>query len=298
MKYQQIIALNSNLPLRWTNEKLEKGLPLKTSRAVLEEFMSSNTDSVGEDILTPIEQMMLQWNNTLSDYSFFQIPSEIVEDNKGHYKTMREYNEDQEMGIYLHDEWFAQEGISHLTLAVTLYHGRRQNMGTANEWVKLVNVDIVINGRHSFTRDKEAHFLAFDFDSVILHELGHFVGLFHENSKSDSVMRPSLPPNIRRREISSLDGENLRKIYPDPIHASEEALKDDRDFRTSFSETKEREEEEQEEQYEQKGQEGREKEQKSEQSEESDIYGVIELRSDGTCLHYENNKLIFKHYKN
>lgn len=54
-----------------------------------------------------------------------------------------------------------------------------------------------------------------DFESVLVHELGHFLGLGHAKADEDiySVMLPTLRKGAARRELSLSDIEKIRSLY-------------------------------------------------------------------------------------
>ena len=72
--------------------------------------------------------------------------------------------------------------------------------------------DIRINAKdHAFYVGHESDFTGVDFKSLIIHELGHALGLAH--TAATSVMNTSLSSGVDRRKITDLDQQSLRCEY-------------------------------------------------------------------------------------
>jgi hypothetical protein len=117
--------------------------------------------------------------------------------------------QDSEFGIYKVFNWPSE--LPDGALAVTQLFGTRRNIGSSTEYIEINHADILVNYDSDFE-----YFTTYGYDlqSVVLHEMGHFVGLFHENSApEESVMYPSIsrwPPN---RLPKQNDINNLKKLY-------------------------------------------------------------------------------------
>jgi hypothetical protein len=243
------ISLNTNNSSKWSNNSLQNGLELKMASNFL--FLFSEKDYING--LSPIDEMAANWNNSISEVILFKVPSETTSNKR--YPNLVDYR-DNEMGVYLIDDWFNE--LSPAALAITQFFGITKNKGTNEEYLELIHADILINTeQHYFSNDPYDE-TSYDIQSVILHEMGHFIGLQH-NIKDPSVMAPHLRINQSERSIYPADANKVLDRYQSmPVKTMETptilgAIK---------SKTK------------------------------IEIQrGIIELRSNGKCYHYLNNEL-------
>ena len=215
------------------------------------------TQEVNPSGLNLAEKMAKKWNDAHPSLDFYSLPFTIG--------TNREYSNlddflDDEIGIYFSKGWYRE--LSHNSLAVTQFFGKRKNVGTPFEFFELVHGDILVNFRdfEYFTDDKEK---IFDLLTVLLHEMGHLLGLPHVNNPSiASVMSPYLDRGEKRRDLTQYDIDTLLKYYPvsqpTPSLPAISNL-----FYIEEAETLEK--------------------------------YIIELESDGSCRHYLNGQFLFSH---
>lgn len=85
---------------------------------------------------------------------------------------------------------------------------------------RIVEGDIIINsniGRHSISiLGREDSVPGFNFFDIILHEIGHFIGLGHSNNIPIcelAVMFPSIPINFRKEQLSETDREAVGRLF-------------------------------------------------------------------------------------
>ena len=77
--------------------------------------------------------------------------------------------------------------------------------------------DIIFNKSHIF-RDSVNYQCrhCFDFESVALHELGHFLGFEHPPSGTVSIMKTTIEENEVSRDLEHYDLDAIENLYPSP----------------------------------------------------------------------------------
>lgn len=261
-------------PVRWSTAALNGGLDVQISTDISNTFVGADNDSSGRN---PIEQMFNNWNQA-SSLTLFKLPANTVSNKDT--GDLNSYKSDGVLGIYRSDSWFSN--VSSQALAITQYFGYRRNTGTSSEYVELFHADIILNYRdYNFSTDSTSG--TYDLSSVVLHELGHFVGLGHVKTYSTpSVMQAYLGMSDEVRSLFSYDRSSLQSLYgvsslspaPSGFQAITSASTSDRiiegpkELPTSARETS-----------------------------NGEIHGVIELRADGECRHYLNGELHYSHHK-
>lgn len=114
--------------------------------------------------------------------NFFNVSNTLVTDRSG--VANLDSLLDNTMAIYKANTW--NQELPATALAVTQIFGVRQNTGTPNEFVQIVEADVLINWSYSYYPTVPT---GYDLYSVALHELGHFLGLGHVYDYAlDSVM--------------------------------------------------------------------------------------------------------------
>ena len=194
------------VPVRWPIVSLQTTpLKIKVSQEILDEFNPAEDD---EDGRTPTEQMADQWDKNLPDIQLFTLPAPLTDVES--YGDLNLYK-DSEIGIYKSLDWF--DDVSSNALAITQYYGVRKNKDTPDEYLELIHADIIVNFR-DFLFSDYADFSAYDLRSVLLHELGHLLGISHQYDLSiPSVMQPRLNRADQNRTLTTFDINSINKNY-------------------------------------------------------------------------------------
>jgi hypothetical protein len=268
-KRQAIGGSTANLDVKWSAASLGgSGINLVLGDSIVnDQFVGADNDADGHN---PVDQMLKAWNASNGSLTFFQVPATQVANRE--YANIKQYENDGEQGIYKSPNWFTD--VDSRALAVTQYRGIRRNIGTSSEYVELTHADIILNYRdYNFTTDANSG-AAYDFHTVIVHELGHFIGLGHTSSGADSVMSSTLSIFDSDRSPSALDQQNLATNYGTAALTAGAS----RVIASAISSGPV------------------EKVLPPSAIEDSEgVHGLIELRVDGSCHHYENGELIESH---
>lgn len=247
-------------PARWSTGQIATGIDIKISTDFNALFVDADKDGDGDNLFV---QMFKQWNGTTNLYTFFETDGDTVA-NKNYANISDFY--DGEMGIYRSTSWFSN--VSNQALAVTQFYGIRRNVGSSIEHIELTHADIIMNYRdYTFTMDSSSN-SAYDLPSVLLHELGHFIGLSHETDfLVSSVMQPYLSIFDVNRAVTTADTSATRSNYNASMLTANNAIKA---LNTGI--------------------------QKEKNPDEGKIVrGIIELRANGKCLHYLDGELVHQH---
>lgn len=152
-------------------------------------------------------------------------------------------------------------------LAVTQIFAYRYNVGTSSEYVDIQEADIIMNYQNFHFDDPS---ISYDYDlrTVMLHEMGHFLGLSHKSKFSDrtaSVMYPSIYNYEVKQTPKTVDIGDIASKYSITLSGSgASAIKGD-----SIK-------------YEPQGT-------------GTAVKIILELKANGDCVHWEDGAEILRH---
>ena len=232
-------------PTRWKKENLP--LKVKVANELQSLLTGVHFDNAGYSVY---EQELREWNQGHGSIELFDLPAQVVTNIDS--TSLNSYN-DGTIAIYKNTNWFPN--VSDNALAITQIYGVRKNIGFSDEYVELTHADIIVNfDRFTFNLNPGSK-IDYDLPSVILHELGHLLGLPHQTDFSrPSVMSKYFGTFDTIRELYVLDKETIRANYPtssfSALTATNSIIKEVDPSNSKF---------------------------------EQPVRGIIELRADGSC---------------
>ena len=173
--------------------------------------------------------MASAWDGAVDNAKNFFIFGQDVLDKSNNVVADELY--DSEMGVYKTTSW--PDDIPDSALAVTQIFGRRHNLGSPDEYVAIEHADILLNydsqKGYDFDSVDDIDYTGYDLQTVVLHEMGHFLGLGHiptftkrdsayskmtlSQYKASSVMYPSISSIEERRTPQTRDRNDLYYKY-------------------------------------------------------------------------------------
>lgn len=238
---------------KWTN--LGTPLNLKMSSEFSADF--TNADLV--DGLNPLEQMAKAWNTAVAPgTTLFQVP--FATTNVSGDNSLTSFR-DGELGIYKSFNWFTN--VSANALAITQFYGIVKSDNSLGIYIDLTHADIIVNYRDfasDFTMTGNP-LVDYDLPTIVLHEMGHFLGLCHE-SYANSIMAPYY--FTTQRSLKTFDTNKIKALYLNNQNLSpfsKSSLKSNAIAEPVGTEVK----------------------------------GIIELNANGHCRHFINDKLVYEH---
>jgi len=156
-----------------------------------------------------IKEMASKWEDA-ANLELFQIGR--VKKNI-YFSSLKDYySQDKDLGIYIVDK--KVDGISNTTLAVTQIIAQEVMINSSSIHYEIQHADIVLNNfDYSFSIDNTQG--TFDLESVMLHELGHFLGLVDHSESKESVMFPNIAQDSVHRELYWEDINQMNSLYSD-----------------------------------------------------------------------------------
>ena len=197
-----------------------------------------------------------EWNSAISGKTFFTSPMNTTGTNS--FGSVAQFK-DSVFGVYKSTNWFTD--VSSSALAITQFYGYVRSDGGLGTYIELTHADIIMNYRDYGTMltSSTGSGLPYDIPTIVLHEMGHFLGLCHERNHT-SIMQPYY--NGTQRALLAYDKTKINDLYTNntitPMLASASVNAISAPAGTP-------------------------------------IRGIIELRANGKCIHYINGKKVHEH---
>ncbi len=243
-------SVNESLPIRWDDSSLPLNLYVSDDFS----FVAGDIDTNGHD---PIEQMQKEWDDAVTGKVLFNYDIGTTA-SKG-TAGLSSYK-DGVFGVYKSDDWF--DSVTSGALAITQFYAYKRT-DSSGEYYQLSHADIIVNERDFDFGYGDDLGSTYDMRTVILHEVGHLLGLNHQsNSSVAAVMQPYLSVGEKNRTLYSNDTQRISENYTDTALSAGGSA--------SYL--------------------------PSGIPDGEEVYGIIELLASGECKHYQNGKLIRSHY--
>ena len=234
----------------------DSALPLQIKMS--SEFSGDYTNADLVATLNPLEQMGKVWNDAVSPTKTLLTTPFGVASATG-FSATTDFR-DGEIGIYKSHTWFAN--VTSSALAITQFYGIVTSSPLLGQYIELSHADIIVNYKDygsKFTMTNNP-LIKYDLPTVVLHEMGHLLGLCHETTKP-SIMAPYYLTT--QRSLQSADSDLIKKIYVD---GNINAIKIKNNNVNAISARP-----------------------------GTEVTGIIELHADGKCIHYINGEKTFEH---
>jgi hypothetical protein len=156
--------------------------------------------------------MTTAWESGLSDKKNFFNHSATTPEVDQANMDLDALGDDSVTGVYKIQHWPLELPSS--ALAVTQIFGRRFNVGDADEYVRIEHADILVNDNlYNFRTSTDGSSNTYDLQTVVLHEMGHFLGLSHKSYGANSIMVPSIGSSTVARAPTNIDVGDIASKY-------------------------------------------------------------------------------------
>lgn len=189
-------AINAGAPYIWANSSFPRDLQI------------SNSFSNAE--VTNIRAMSAAWETAVEGKKDFFTDTNRTPEVSAGGMNLDALGDDGINAVYKIIHW--PMDLSAGALAVTQLFGRRFNIGSSSEYVRIEHGDILINEHiYDFRTDDSGAGNTYDLRTVILHEMGHYLGLQHKYG--NTVMVPSVGTTTVNRAPTSIDAVDVASKY-------------------------------------------------------------------------------------
>jgi hypothetical protein len=239
-------SINAQAPYLWEATAFPRDIRISNS--------FTTTDEV-----TNLRAMSGAWETAVENKKNFFTDTNRTPEVDSASLSLDSLGNDGVNGIYKITHWPLE--LSSGALAVTQLFGRRFNISKSNEYVRIEHGDILINDDiYDFRTGDTGTAGTYDLRTVVLHEMGHYLGLSHKYG--NTVMVPSVSSTSVNRAPTSIDAYDIASKYGISIGSSGSQMVTSPLSSPTY--------------------------QPEDGDEGQKIKIMIELRADGQCVHKEN----------
>ncbi len=189
--------INASAPYLWSAAAFPRNLKI--------------SDQFSVDEFNNITAMSSAWETSVENKkNFFDHGAVKATEISSPTLNMDTLGDDGVEGVYKIVNW--PTTLPGSALAVTQIFGRRFNIGSPSEYVRIEHADILVNDHLYNFRTGNTHVNnSFDLRTVMLHEMGHYLGLNHKYG--DTVMIPSIGEFSSNRAPTNTDIADMAGKY-------------------------------------------------------------------------------------
>lgn len=193
-----------------TSGNINASAPYMWSAAAFPRSLKISEDFTADEVAN-ITAMSSAWETSVENKkNFFEHGADKAAEISSPTLNMDALGDDNIEGVYKIVNW--PTTLPGSALAVTQLFGRRFNIGSPSEYVRIEHADILINEHLYNFRTGNTHVNgSFDLRTVLLHEMGHYLGLNHKYG--DTVMIPSIGEYSINRAPTNTDTADIAGKY-------------------------------------------------------------------------------------